>query len=751
MRRQADYPPLQSRENKYTPPARRAPTGHTTVKGAPVDPAIISSQLKAPTPKQQSSKSEENKAPVPQAKPLTTPTPEVKVVEAKLDAKAAKKANDSAPAAAAKPESDPKGTAPTPLRPSATTSRTISPQTSQGNTPAAPSAAATVEKDVLASFKTFASKERAVQEKVRSSKARADKEVKLHELKKFGETFKLSTPVPKDLISIIAKDPVKQKAIQDKALQDAEAVRKEKAAQEAAAAVKPKQTPAAKETQAKVPTEPTTSTGPTPAPTAETRATSRPSAQQHSSSPSAVPGRHPGARQPYAQQQHYQQSYRGNRQSSQFGGQQPAQAQGLGQRIRANQPQYQQHLNQHMPGVDNMRPPPTGPANGLDQQFGRRGSGAHPAQFQQGKLNPNMPEFRPNAAAFAPSYAGPSQTSSPRSAINTIPDPPRVHVPPPRGQLVRRKTKAVDVNKCNILRYLMTLKPQPGVSWDENLGLRPSFQTPVTWRAVRDDGSQDGPNMHLEYKEWFDGQPLASAATATPNPQNVAALLPHQAHQHQLPGHLQMQGNSMAPRPPPQIAPMMMQNGPPGPMAHVVPYTNHADEHNRMVQSNSAQSFSPRMPQPMPMMYGQNFNGNSPGPMYMQPVQQQPMPYVNNAAPPMNYRSFSSNSQFMNQQPQMGHPMMTPGPYMQPNPMVQPGQMPMYPGAATQFIPGAGPMPPAAGPNGYPSPGRQAAPMMAQQGSQQGQPMMYGPSPAMNYQQLYQPQPPPNKYQGQRP
>lgn len=687
--------------------------------------------------------------PVAQAKASPTPAAEAKAVEAKHDAKPEKQASDSVPAAA-KPESDSKGAAGTPLRPSAATSRTISPQAGQGNPPAAPSAAATVEKDVLASFKTFASKERAVQEKVRSSKARADKEVKLHELKKFGETFKLSTPVPKDLISIIAKDPVKQKAIQDKAMQDAEAVKKEKAAQEAAAAVKPKPSPASKETPAKVPTEPATSTGPAPAPTVDTRAASRPSAPQHSSSPSAVPGRHPGARQSYAPQQHYQQSYRGNRQNAQFGGQQPAQAQGLGQRIRANQAQYQ-HMNQHMP-LDNMRPAPTGPASGPDQQFGRRGSGVQAAQFQQAKLNPNMPEFRPNAAPFAPSYAGPSQTSSPRSAINAIPEPPRVQVPPARGQLIRRKTKAVDVNKCNILRYLMTLKPPAGVNWDENLGLRPSFQTPVTWRAAREDGQEQSPTMLLTYKEWFDRQPFASGATATPNPQHVAAMMPLHAHQHQLPLHLQGAGHNLAPRPSPHMTPMQMQAGQPGPMAHAPPYASHADDH-RMMQSNSAQSFSPRMHQQMPMPYGQNMN--SPGPMYMQPVQHvQPVPYVNNAAPPMNpnYRSFSSNSQFMNQQPHMGPPMMAQGPYMQPNPMVQPGQMPMYPGAATHFMPpGAGPPPAAAASNGYPSPGRAPAPMMAQQGSQQGQPMMYGPSPGMNYQQLYQPQPPPNKYQGQRP
>ena len=51
VRRQQEFPPLGSTtnsSNKYTPPARRAPTAQSTVSGAPVDPAIISSQLARP-------------------------------------------------------------------------------------------------------------------------------------------------------------------------------------------------------------------------------------------------------------------------------------------------------------------------------------------------------------------------------------------------------------------------------------------------------------------------------------------------------------------------------------------------------------------------------------------------------------------------------------------------------------------------------------------------------------------------------
>jgi hypothetical protein len=102
---------------------------------------------------------------------------------------------------------------PAPVRPTAGTTRAGS--GSQMKLGAVPSATSTVERDVLVSFRTFASNQRFMAEKARTTKAKVDKEVKLTELKKFAQSFKLSTPVPKDLISIIAKDPAKLKQIQE--------------------------------------------------------------------------------------------------------------------------------------------------------------------------------------------------------------------------------------------------------------------------------------------------------------------------------------------------------------------------------------------------------------------------------------------------------------------------------------------------------------------------------------------------------
>jgi len=91
--------------------------------------------------------------------------------------------------------------------------------------------------------------------------------------------------------------------------------------------------------------------------------------------------------------------------------------------------------------------------------------------------------------------------------------------------------------------------------------------------------------------------------------------------------------------------------------------------------------------------------------------------------------------------------MMGPQYMTAPSPLMQGGpQMPMYaPGGHPQFMP-PGPVPPQAmpGSNGYPSPGRPTAPMMAPQGSQQGQ-HMYGMSPGTmpQYQQpVFAPQQP---------
>lgn len=707
--RRQDFPPLSAgRENKYMPPAKRAPTGQSTVKGAPIDPAIISSQIRAPVkksspapegPKQKPNEATKNgtssKAEAP------TPSTDAKPVEGA--------ANTQQPPPVAANGKTPevkiteKGTT-TPARNSANAASTSqSPQVTETT----PSATSTVERDVLKEFKTFASQQRLTAEKVRNSKAKADKEVKLTELKKFANSFKLSTPVPNDLVSIIAKDPAKQKEIQAKAIKNAEEMAK---VNKVEPGVKDK--PLAKDSTAKPGEQGTTGSA---GPANEVRS-SRPPMGQQATPPARGHSQHVGSRQQFGHNSYHSQPYRNNRGGPPQHGPAQQQTGTLAQRLRnVEQQKFSQppapHLQQHLATQD-IRAPPTGPAGSVDAGYNRR-LGAVPG-YMSAKLNPNSHEFRPSpfAASFNPN--GISASSSPRSAVNNLTDTPANSVP--TGQLIRRKTKAIDVKKCYILSHIKSFVPPQGRKWDENAGLRPAYDTLPTWRQLQDDEKADS-TMHLTYKQHFERLPFGGPSMATPITQHA---MPSQVpHQHQLPFHLQHGAHNMGPRQSPHMTPMQMHNPQHGPVPHP-PYNN---DDNRMMHSNSSQSYaSPRLG-PAPVAY------NSPGQMhYNQPV------FMGPGTPQMGFRSYSNNPQYMSPgQGHMGGPMMMqpqfmPGPQgMMPNPQM------MYPGGHPQFMPPSGPQ---SGPgvNGYPSPGRPAAPMMAQQGSQQGQPM-YGMSPNVQYNQ----------------
>lgn len=303
--------------------------------------------------------------------------------------------------------------------------------------------------------------------------------------------------------------------------------------------------------------------------------------------------------------------------------------------------------------------------------------------------------------------------------------------------VIRRKVKTIDLKKCLVLSHVQSIKPpQPSNrAWEENGGLRPAFDTLPTWRTVREEDNKD----KISYKQLFERPPYAGTM-ATPN---IAPVVPQLAHQHQLPFHLQQGAQNAGPRQSPHMPPMQMHAGHPGHGPHM-PFNN-GDDGTRMMHSNSTQSYASPRPGQVPMA---NFNMmNSPSHMpYSQPV----MPgFMGPGAPPMTpqMRNFSQNPQYMPQQHgQMGPPMMMgPGGYMTaPSPLMQgTPQMPMaYPGAHPNFVPPGVPPQAMQGANGYPSPGRPAAPVMAHQGSQQGQ-HMYGMSPGMPYQQpVFAPQQP---------
>ncbi|KAK5998002.1 PAB1-binding protein 1 [Cladobotryum mycophilum] len=612
VRRKQDFPPLSSgRENKYTPPAKRAPTGQATVKGAPVDPAIISSQIKiskkqlaqtveqpkaqtpvsestkngTPTPKPEAPKPVEVK-PAEQAKPVETKSPapirEVKPQENKPVEKVATTSRAPAAAAAA--------------------ARNVPPTIAENP----PSATSTVERDVLNSFKSFASQQRLNAEKVRSSKAKADKEIKLTELKKFANSFKLSTPVPTDLVSIIAKDPAKQKEIQAKAMKNAEEMAKAKTDTHTK-----KEVVLGKDAQPKQPEQ-------TPTANAQDNRPARAPAGPQATPPIPCTG-----------------GFRNNRAGP---SQHPTGS--LAQRLHTiEQQKFSQPPTAHQHSArPEVRAPPTGPSNNVDAAYTRRHSGHLGA-----KLNPNSNEFRPSpfAAAFNPN-SHPSASSSPRSSVNHVAADSAGTFVQQTGQLIRRKTKAVDVTKCYILSHIKTITPPQGRNWDENGGLRPSFDTLPTWRQLQDEEKSDS-TMHLTYKEYFDRQPFASASMPTPNPPHV---VPQLAHQHQLPFHLQHGAHSMVQRQSPHMPPMQMHTPQHGP----VPHQQYGNDDHRMMHSNSAQSFaSPRMGQ-LPVAYpGVTPPGQVP---YNQPV------FVGPGNPQMaQFRSFSNNPHYAPPQGQMGGPL----------------------------------------------------------------------------------------------
>ncbi|KAI0102419.1 hypothetical protein GGR51DRAFT_290220 [Nemania sp. FL0031] len=686
-----DFPPLGNRETKYTPPAKRAPAGASTIKGAPVDPAIISSQLRTQKP-QPATKSEDTKTPATSAVDTTTTPVPIQSPDSRPDSKAE---GLSKPAEA---KTVNQVSTPAPLKPSAATSRTISPRSKDAQS-SVPNATATVERDVLKDFKSFAQQQRMTVDKARHTKAKADKEVKLIELKRFASSFKLPTPVPLDLIGIIAKDPAKQREIQEKANRDAQEVAKRKAEE---AKEKEKKEPAGISTESQQNT--------TPAAPVESRS-SRTANAPSTTGPSA-PVRNQGGRAPG----NYQ--FSNNRPGQPHAAQQGRQP--LGHRIdRIRETQKSQ--------AQEIRLPPTGPANPSHLHQYRMGVPNHLGP----KLNPNSNEFRPGAFAtnFSPN-GHPSAGSSPRSAINHANGPPSVttHVIPP--VTISKKGRKPDTAKCNILAFAKTIQPPETKNWGENGNLKPSYDTPPTWRSIADDEKADS-TMHLTCEEFFERQPFTTQPT--PNPPHI--LPQHLPHQHQLPLHMQHVAHNV-PRHSPHAAPVQMHAGQHNPAPHG-PF-NGGDEH-RMMHSNSNQSFSsPRMGHHVPIAA---YPGGAMHSTPQIPYSQMMPPFMAPGAPQMNNfnRSLSNNPQFMPQQAgAMGGPMMIQPPFMTPTMVNGPPQMHMY-GGQPFIPPGATPQPMPGAANGYPSPGRPSAPMMVPGGSSQGQ-VIYAPSPSMQYQQPYAPQ-----------
>ncbi|PSN68590.1 hypothetical protein BS50DRAFT_571836 [Corynespora cassiicola Philippines] len=671
-----DFPPLSSGQpNKYTPPARRAPTAQPTVAGAPVDPAIISSQLARPdtTPK-----------PVATPPAEKQPTPEPPKTEApKNDVPAAAPAKVEPPKDAAT-KSETKPTLPGKAnveKPSTTLKPAVAgiPARKPGRPD---NATANVEHDLLDSFKQFSAAEKLRMSERQRSLARESKAVKLNDLKKFSQNFKLNTPVPQDLVPILAKDEGKQALIVEKAL---------KAVQEL------KSTPP--KTVATVDTK------------AATRSGTTAKAEPAHVSPTAGGDRQQSQPRRPAQPQQYAAATMRERPPPVSQAPPRNQHGLLSTRLQLNQQQLKQQggvpfnaIPQPIP-VQDMRVPPTGPS--------QTSSGVQtPTSSASTRFNVRANEFKPNPAAntFQPGH--PSTNSSPRPDSSSRPEPAR------KPQITsffggqRPTLRPLDLEESFNPNKKLIKKAQEGENgpreFANNGGIQPPYRTPPTW---------DFPQAHVEkgYLKMFETSPNPPPISA---PHNVMGNGPI-PHQHQLPPHLQgPQGvpQGQTPHHTPRHHPVQPHPGQP----------QHFDGGHHMQFSHSTSSVHPS-PRPMPpYMYG-NQPPHMPG--FPQQVPMQPYgmsPGVQHVA----LRAGQGGPQFVNPPaPGMGGQMMTSqpsnGPFMgmQPNP-----QMPMYsPAPAQAYLQYPGQMPAATGPNGFPSP-RPGAPMMAHQGSQQGhqqQPMPY--------------------------
>lgn len=176
--------------NAYVPPSKRAITNQPTVSGAPFDPAIISSQL---------------------AKPGTG-----NGSQARTDDKTKTQSGEAG-------SSDFKASVAKALASGGTTSDKTKPSSPMPADESASKAAvdgSNIMRNVTDAFKQFNQSEKLriqaaqrQQQQQRATNARQEKSVKLNDLKKFSQNFKLNSRVPEDLVPILAKSKEKQDEI----------------------------------------------------------------------------------------------------------------------------------------------------------------------------------------------------------------------------------------------------------------------------------------------------------------------------------------------------------------------------------------------------------------------------------------------------------------------------------------------------------------------------------------------------------
>ena len=711
----SDFPPLQSGQtSKYTPPARRPPTGQATVRGAPVDPAIISSQIAREPAAGKKNIIEKVLSPS-QSAQSSAPKKEIKTAETVAHKSAETSVSDAPtkPIASTRQPTEREQHISVPATPP---QPTVS-SSPQANTVPPDSHTANVEREVVSAFKEFSNTERLRAQEYRRKQIKADKDVKLNDLLRFSQNFKLNTPIPKDLVSILAKDKVKQEEIVEKANRAAQTVPANNSGKKSAPV--PSLVPSVRPMRTGASTRPENG-----APNQDQKDLRR------------------GGRNQYPQDRYNAMPPRTDR---------PGQSQTLQAIPLRSGPGPSHRLAGTMAtqakapvpspiSVQSGRLPSNGPPNVPDAPGSRGHSGAPtPTSAVSSRFNVKAVEFKPNpnAHSFTPTN-DPSVTSSPQSNLNT-----RLAsgVTTPSGFWgSRRPLPAADrpssTEFFNPIKRLRREAIAAKEEWAENLGIPWAHRCSPRWENVK------GENAEKTYKDMFEQLEHSRFASAAMSPTASQGSVPP-AHPHGLPFHqqgLQVHPQSQTPHP----VPHHLQPGTP----HHGGHPSHFDDHRMQYSASTSSVYqSPRLLQanvsyPSPM--GQNAQ-------LVYGAQMQPQFSLGPGGQQMNqFRQFPVNPQFIPQQMgQPGAPMMahgpSNGPFMGlPQQMAPPfnQQMAVYgsPGQMHAY-PQHGPPPPGSG--GYPSPGR-GAPMMLQQGSQQGhqQPpmMMYNISPGQPGAQMFMPQ-----------
>lgn len=626
MRR--DATPLPSGQaNRYVPPSRRSQQG--TPSEVNNDPAILSAQLAVP------------KTSAAAEKPSQT-----------SDAPTASKSAQAAGKTAAPPKAIPGALASG--KPAAPATLLTQPTTEASKAPAA----------VVSAFKQFANLEKMKVQNNKHMKNQQDKAVKVNDLKKFAKNFQLNTPVPKDLLPILAKDEAKQNEIVKRAQEQAEKKKKVQSEQ-------------------KTLSEPA-------APLPKRQSESSASGNQ---APKAV---------------------------NQGANTAAAASHPLSQRLEHNR---RQHKMGTATGPPSMLPPQDGRqarqasyTSGMTPMVSPTKPGAlrGPPSGLSTKLNPQVGEFRPNAMAmpFKPgsSVSGTTNVSSPSShpATRTITPVTASGTGPLPPINLFREAKARDAKRDNrkpitwCIQTAKTIKPRNEDSKSDSKDTTPAkiqqpFKQRVDWipASLEEDKLESLPKYKDQFvRDRMSRQP--SFAGSAHGPQRG----PHPGQYGGVNGGPNMHAVPMAGQLPPH---MQGQH-------HHYPQGGHYDDH----QMRPSQSGYSGYPGPSPRMHNAH-----PTPMPHGAQMGYPQgPYMN-AGQGMPPRQFSNGPGGVPQmQPQM---MMSqgPGPYMQ-QPMMPMQHHPQYPVHQGMY-----PGPPQS--NGYPSPGR-GAPAMMPSGSHQGHHQPYTPN-----------------------